>query len=142
MQGPVFSLKQLLIGAPRRLIQVPFFGPYKEIAALQRERSALPAIHPSPHGILPVRGMERHFPDVVAAGSGTPRGLLRGYSLDGLLEIWSMPGFFLVGFIKQHEHELCGIHGASSWGVSEKESALYPQPERRGFTAGWVIARE
>src|SRR5260370_21906362 len=122
MQGPVFSLQQLLVGAPGGIFRLAFCGRQEEIASFEHERAALPAFDSSPHGILPVRGMERHFPDIVPARSGTPRGLLRGYSLDGLLEIRSMPGFFLVGFIEQREHELCGIHGTSSWGASERKN--------------------
>src|SRR5260370_4030271 len=122
MQGPVFSLRNLFVGAPGALFQLAFFGPHEEIASSEHERATLPAFDSSPHGILPVRGMERHFPDIVPARSGTPRGLLRGYSLDGLLEIRSMPGFFLVGFIEQREHELCGIHRTSSSRVSVRKN--------------------
>src|SRR4029077_9834831 len=77
--------------------------------------------------ILPVRRMQHHFPDVVPARSGTPCGLLCGYSLDGLLKVWSMPGLFLIGFVQQGENELCGIHGASSGAIrseSRKDVAL------------------
>src|SRR5260370_541334 len=45
-----------------------------------------------------------------AARSRAPGGLLRCYSLDGLLEVRSMPGFLLVGLVEQREHQVCGIH--------------------------------
>src|SRR5260370_21296610 len=77
--------------------------------------------------------MEHHLPDVVPARAGAPGGLLGGYSLDGLLEVRSMPGLFLVGFIQQREHQLCGIHGASSRASHEKLS-------RRGWRARSMLS--
>src|ERR1700747_3524418 len=99
MQGPMFSLKQLLIRAPRRFGQLACLRPRKEIASFERERAALPAFDSSAHRVFPIRRMQHHYPDVVPARSGTPSGLLCGYSLDGLLQVWSMPGLFLIGFI-------------------------------------------
>ena len=85
MQGPMFSLKQPLIRAPRRFGQLAGLRPRKEIAPFEHERAALPAFDSSPHRILPVRRVQYHFPDVVPAGAGTPCGLFCGHSLDGLL---------------------------------------------------------
>ncbi len=74
-----------------------------------------------PHGILPVRRMKRHFPDVVAPRSRAPGGFFCGHSLEGLFEIRSAPGLFLVGFIKQREHELSGNHRWLPRGSSLRE---------------------
>src|SRR5260370_29531719 len=104
----------MFIRLPCSFVQPAFLRPREEIASLQRKRATLPAFDSSPHGVFPICCVQRHFPDVVPARSGTPRGLLCGHSLEGLFEIRSVPGLFLVGFIEQREHELYGIHGASS----------------------------
>src|SRR6266699_5090050 len=109
-QGPVFPLQSLLILAPCRLVQSASLGPRKKIAALQLERATPSAYDSAPHGIFPVRGMQHHLPDVVPARTRAPCGLLRGESLDGLLEVRSMPSLFVVGFVEQREHQVCGIH--------------------------------
>src|SRR6266699_164106 len=109
-QGPVFPLQSLLILAPCRLVQSASLGPRKKIAALQLERATPSAYDSAPHGIFPVRVMQHHLPNVVTARSRAPRGLLRGDSLDGLLEVRSMPSLFVVGFVEQREHQVCGIH--------------------------------
>src|SRR5260370_24917481 len=104
----------MFIRLPCSFVQPACPRPLEKIAALQRKRATLPAFDSSPHGVFPICCVQRHFPDVVPARSGTPRGSLCGYSLEGLFEIRPMPGLFLVGFIEQREHELYGIHGASS----------------------------
>ena len=77
--------------------------------------------------------MQGHFPDVVPPRFGAPGCLLGGYSLDGLFEIWPMPGLFLVGFVKQREHNLCGIHGNlhKAWLVMEKIPQRMARPPFR-----------
>src|SRR5260370_8793953 len=106
----MFALKQFFVRVPSRFVQLAFLGPRKKIAALQRECATLPAFDSSPHRVLPVRRMEHHFPGVVPAGSRAPCGLLRGHSPDGLLEVRSMPGLFLVGVSDQRENKLCRIN--------------------------------
>src|SRR5260370_18028970 len=106
--------QEIFIRLPCSFVQPAFLRPREEIASLQRKRATLPAFDSSPHGVFPICCVQRHFPDVVPARSRTPRGLLCGHSLEGLFEIRSLPVLFLVGFIEQREHELYGIHAASS----------------------------
>jgi len=61
--------------------------------------------------------------DVVAPRSRAPGGFFCGYSLEGLFEIRSVPGLFFLGFIKQREHELSGIHGGLLVGRGEEKSS-------------------
>ncbi len=107
----MFTVQQVLICAPGLFIALALLWPGKKIAPFQRKGTPFAALNPSPHRILPIRRMQRHFPDVVPPRSGAPGCLLCGHPLDGLFEIWPMPGLFLVGFVKQREHNLCGIHG-------------------------------
>lgn len=97
---PVLALQYCFVGFPRRFGQLAFLGPWEEVAALQHEGAALAAFEPAPHGVLPVRRMQGHFPDVVATGAWAPGRLFSRHAFDGLFEIWPMPGFLFMGLVQ------------------------------------------
>ena len=103
-QGPMFALEQFFIRGPRRFVEFAPLGAREEIAAFQRKGAAFAAFDPSPERIFPVRGVQRHFPDIVAARARTPGCLARRHTFYGLFEIRSMPGLFFISFIQESEH--------------------------------------
>src|SRR6266581_1839162 len=111
VRGAVLPLKQFAVGAPGSFRQLARFGTRKEIAALERERAAFASFDAAPHGIFPVGCVESQFPDVAPAGAWPPRGLLGGYSADGLPHVWAMPGRLFVGFVEQAKEQLILVHG-------------------------------
>ncbi len=106
----MFTAQQVLVCAPGLFTPLALLWPGKKIAPSQRKGAAFSTLNSSPHSVLPIRRMQRHFPDVVPPRAGPPGGLLCGHSPDGLFKVRSMPSLFLIGFIEQSEHERCGIH--------------------------------
>src|SRR5207302_9391003 len=84
--------------------------PREDIAALSHKRATLAPLKPPTHRVLPIRSVQRHFPDVVPPRSRTPRSLDHGHALEGLFEVWSMPRFPLIRFVQQYKHEFRRIH--------------------------------
>ena len=108
-QSPMFARKQLFIRGPCRLVKLAFFGTWEKIAPFQGKRAAFTALDPPSQRVFPVRGVEHHFPDIVAARTRAPGCLPRRHTLQGLSEIWAVPGLLFVGLIQEREYELLGI---------------------------------
>src|SRR5713101_7078776 len=107
----MFTLQQALVCAPGFFTPLALLWSGKKIAPFQRKGAAFSTLNSSPNGVLPIRRMQRHFPDAVASRAGTPGCLLCGHSLNGLFKVRSMPSLFLVGFLEKREDDLCGIQG-------------------------------
>src|SRR4029077_16602128 len=126
-QSPMFSLEQLFIRGPCRLVELALFRTREKVAAFQRKRTAFAPPDPPPQRVFPVRCVQRHFPDIVAARSWPPGSLPRRHTLQGLSQIGAMPGLSFVGFIEKREYELVGIHG----GHLQKGSSSFRQSPRK-----------
>lgn len=109
-QRAVLPLEQFLIGPPGRFTQLRFFGPWEKVAPFQDKRASFSALDPSSHCVFPVRRVQRQFPDVVPVRPGSPRCLLGTDSPEGLLEIGSVPGPFLVTLVEQCHHQFRVFH--------------------------------
>ena len=77
----MFALEQLFIRGPCRLVELALFGTQEKIAPFQRKRAAFAAFDPASQRVFPVRGMQHHFPDIVAARTGAPGCLPRRHTL-------------------------------------------------------------
>src|SRR5690349_7886904 len=103
----MFALQQLPVGSPGGFRCVALLRTQEEIATLQHKRASLSAFDPATRHIFPISSVQRQFPDIVASRSRAPGGLHNRNAFEGLLQIWSMPGFFLVRFVEQSHGQFC-----------------------------------
>src|SRR5262249_36711871 len=127
-KGPMFALKQLLVGAPGRFVEFALLGSGEKIAALQDKRAALAPLDLSPECIFPVGGVQCHFPDIVPARTGAPGRLLCAHTLDGLPEIRSMPGLLFECFLKEGQYQFRRVH-RSHLGANSRRGSV---PNKNG----------
>src|SRR5215813_6275252 len=83
-QRQVLAAQYLFVPLPGRFPRLACFRPGEEIAAGQDEAAAFAACKLAANHIFPIGGVQRLFPDIVPAGSGPPRGLLRRHAPERL----------------------------------------------------------
>ena len=100
-QGSMRARQQLDVGLPRfrgRLLR-----PCHPVRTFLRKRSTLRVRQSSPRHVLPVRGMNDEFPDVVAIGARPPRRLLWRHAADRSTQIRPMPRRMVIGAVDEEE---------------------------------------
>src|SRR5258706_3829084 len=113
-QRAVLALEQLFVCAPCGFSIRTWFRPRKKVTAFKHKGTALTSLNSSPYRVFPIRGVQRDFPNVVAIASRAPCRLFRAHSTQRLLQIWTMPCPFFIGFIEQGKNEIGRVHGGSS----------------------------
>lgn len=78
-----------------------FDRPREEVAARQNKATALFTGNAAAHHIFPIRGVERQFPNVMAAGSHSPGRLPRTDAPNGATKVGAMPRLLLERLVDQ-----------------------------------------